>query len=242
MNNIQQSGFVYILHAEGTNRFKIGYSAKPQNRCQDINQQSPFPIKLIHYYPSDDAYRDEQKLHKMFNHRRVHGEWFFFDSVEHIKGLIDEFFEIKLVAKNTELLLSTNVNSRWNKDSNLSQYPNEPEKDERTLLESELQTKIKKLGDEIIGQFPSGKKPSEAAYAVYCFVCETFTGFPIPARECYRKSSLRTQYGLNAEMTEQIFDELQSFGLGMKIVEEINNFKSVKFDPNLDNLQFTNTN
>lgn len=74
MNNIQQSGFVYILHAEGTNRFKIGYSAKPQNRCQDINQQSPFPIKLIHYYPSDDAYRDEQKLHKMFNHRRVHGE------------------------------------------------------------------------------------------------------------------------------------------------------------------------
>ena len=102
--------------------------------------------------------------------------------------------------------------------------------------------KIKKLGDEIIGQFPSGKKPSEAAYAVYCFVCETFTGFPIPARECYRKSSLRTQYGLNAEMTEQIFDELQSFGLGMKIVEEINNFKSVKFDPNLDNLQFTNTN
>lgn len=102
MKNIEQAGFVYILHAEGTNRFKIGYSADPEKRCQSVSQQSPFPIVLIHSYPSDNAYKDEQKLHNMFSNRRIHGEWFCFDSIEHIKVLIDEFFEIKSLAKSTK--------------------------------------------------------------------------------------------------------------------------------------------
>ena len=102
MKSIEQPGFVYILHAEGTNRFKIGYSADPEKRCQSVSQQSPFSIVLIHSYPSDNAYRDEQKLHNMFSNRRVHGEWFCFDSIEHIKVLIDEFFEIKSSNKSTK--------------------------------------------------------------------------------------------------------------------------------------------
>jgi len=102
MKSIEQPGFVYILHAEGTNRFKIGYSADPEKRCQSVSQQSPFSIVLIHSYPSDNAYRDEQKLHNMFSNRRVHGEWFCFDSIEHIKVLIDEFFEIKSLNKSTK--------------------------------------------------------------------------------------------------------------------------------------------
>ena len=89
MNNIQYSGFVYIFHAEGTDRFKIGYSINPSERCQIINQQSPFPINLIYYHPSDNAIKDEQRLHEIFKHRQVHGEWFVFESIDHAKGLID---------------------------------------------------------------------------------------------------------------------------------------------------------
>ena len=77
------------------------------------------------------------------------------------------------------------------------------------------------------------KTLSESAQAVFNFIKEIFKGEPIPARDCYRKSSLRTQFGLNAETTELIFDELQNFGLGQKLIKEINGFRSVNFLPDM---------
>ena len=57
--------YVYLLHAQGTNRFKIGHSQDPIRRQNAINNaSSPFPIKLITCYLSPDAHNEEQKLHR----------------------------------------------------------------------------------------------------------------------------------------------------------------------------------
>ena len=217
MNSVEYSGFVYILHAEGTDRFKIGYSINPVARCYSISQQSPFPISLIHCYPSCDAATDEQRLHETFKHRRVYGEWFSFESIEHAKGLIDEFFRIRM-------LLDEHIEL-----TPFSFYDKQLEKQSKDLLIAETRARLKTQWRKRIEDLSCDIEISQAAKAVYQFIIESFTGEPISARECYRKSSLRTQYGLNSETTEQILDELESFGLGEKIVEKINGFRSVRF-------------
>lgn len=99
----------------------------------------------------------------------------------------------------------------------------------RLSLESELQAKYKPSWNGTANKVLPDKTLSESAQAVLEFIKEIFTGTPIPARDCYRKSSLRTQFGLNAENTELIFDELQNFGFGEKLIKEINGFRSVNF-------------
>lgn len=105
----------------------------------------------------------------------------------------------------------------------------------RLSLESELQSKYKSPWNGTQNKSLPDKTLSESAQAVLEFVMEIFSGDPIPARDCYRKSSLRTQYGLNAETTERVFDELQSFGLGQKLIKEVNGFRSVNFLPLINN-------
>jgi ABC-type dipeptide/oligopeptide/nickel transport system ATPase subunit len=103
----------------------------------------------------------------------------------------------------------------------------------RLSLESELQAKYKPSWNGTANKTLPDKTLSESAQAVFNFIKEIFKGEPIPARDCYRKSSLRTQFGLNAETTELIFDELQNFGLGQKLIKEINGFRSVNFLPDM---------
>lgn len=87
--------YVYLFHAVGTNLFKIGVSKNILNRKRTIRTTSPYPIEFICYYPSDNAHQDEIKLHKLFEHRRQHGEWFEFDSINHAQTLFEEFFIIR---------------------------------------------------------------------------------------------------------------------------------------------------
>lgn len=109
------------------------------------------------------------------------------------------------------------------------------EEQKRLSLESELQAKYKSPWNGTNQKQLPERTPSEVAQAVYDFLLEVFNGEPIPARDCYRKSSLRTQYGLNAETTEQVFDELQEFGFGQKLIKEVNGFRSVNFLPKENN-------
>jgi hypothetical protein len=105
----------------------------------------------------------------------------------------------------------------------------------RLSLESELQIKYQTPWNGTSDKTLPDKTLSPSAQAVFDYIKDKFTvtGKPISTRDCYRNSPLRTKFGVNAENTELIFDELQSFGLGKKIVEEINGFISVKFMPNL---------
>lgn len=91
MDKNTAKSYVYLLHALGTNRFKIGQSKSPVKRQDTINNlSSPFPIKLIACYSVPDSYKEEQRLHSEFRSKRVHGEWFEFDSVNQAKELMVE--------------------------------------------------------------------------------------------------------------------------------------------------------
>lgn len=71
-----REGWVYLLHAEGTNRIKIGRSASPLQRYQVLKKQSPYPLKVIRCLHTVDAITDEAKLHEALAEIRVYGEWF----------------------------------------------------------------------------------------------------------------------------------------------------------------------
>lgn len=70
-------GYVYLLEAEGTGRYKIGCSKYTELRLYQLNQkQSPYPINLIHSFYCDDMYKMEILLKKAFVKYQVHNEWF----------------------------------------------------------------------------------------------------------------------------------------------------------------------
>jgi hypothetical protein len=66
---------VYVLWAEGTDRFKIGYTADPiRKRCTAIDYMSPIPLRVVAVTPGDRA--KERDLHFALRSFRTHGEWF----------------------------------------------------------------------------------------------------------------------------------------------------------------------
>lgn len=71
-----REGWVYLVHAEGTNRYKIGRSVNPVVRAKDLEKQSPYPLRLVKTFHTPDCVADEASLHEKFSSLRVHGEWF----------------------------------------------------------------------------------------------------------------------------------------------------------------------
>lgn len=71
-----RAGWVYLIHAENTNRYKIGRTINVPQRHRVLHSQSPYPLKVIHCFHTLDAITDEAKLHEKFASGRVYGEWF----------------------------------------------------------------------------------------------------------------------------------------------------------------------
>lgn len=71
-------GYVYLVHAVGTDRYKIGRSVNPVARLEQLKGQSPYPLQIIECFWSPDAIADEKALHSIFASARQHGEWFEF--------------------------------------------------------------------------------------------------------------------------------------------------------------------
>lgn len=65
---------VYFLHAPSVNLIKIGHSADPELRFQQLRLMSPVPLEVIGMIPG--GYELEQELHNKFAHLQSHGEWF----------------------------------------------------------------------------------------------------------------------------------------------------------------------
>lgn len=66
---------VYVLWAEGTDRFKIGYTADPiKKRCSAIDYMSPIPLRVVAVALGDRT--RERALHSALHEFRTHGEWF----------------------------------------------------------------------------------------------------------------------------------------------------------------------
>ncbi|NET62073.1 MAG: GIY-YIG nuclease family protein [Symploca sp. SIO2E6] len=74
-------GYVYLIHAVGSDRYKIGLTTRSvQARLAELNSsQSPYPLELIDWFETDDVTEDEKYFHEKYSAYRVHGEWFEFD-------------------------------------------------------------------------------------------------------------------------------------------------------------------
>lgn len=87
-------GFVYLLKAAGTSRFKVGLSIEPSGRALTIGRQSPFPIEVVTCYGVDDMRSEEQMWHKKFEDSRVFGEWFEL-SLSQVEAFTSKATEVK---------------------------------------------------------------------------------------------------------------------------------------------------
>ncbi|NER99701.1 MAG: GIY-YIG nuclease family protein [Symploca sp. SIO1B1] len=74
-------GFIYLIHAQETDRYKIGLTTRSvEARFTELNSsQSPFPLELIDWFETPNVTEDEKYFHEKYSAYRVHGEWFEFD-------------------------------------------------------------------------------------------------------------------------------------------------------------------
>ncbi len=75
-NTVSQSGFIYLIRALGTNRYKIGYTRRLKKRIKELQGQSPFPIELKDCFCSKYPTGYEKLLHRVYQGQQVFREWF----------------------------------------------------------------------------------------------------------------------------------------------------------------------
>lgn len=68
------TGFIYLIHAVGTKRFKIGFAIDPERRLRHLSTGSPFQLELLAVRKGPQHH--EAQMHRYFAEYRVNGEWF----------------------------------------------------------------------------------------------------------------------------------------------------------------------
>jgi hypothetical protein len=70
-------GYVYIINAQGTNLYKVGYTdGDPEDRRAQLQTGCPYTLQLIASYWKEDARSVETVAHKILASYNVNGEWF----------------------------------------------------------------------------------------------------------------------------------------------------------------------
>ena len=67
-------GEVYFIQADCGGPIKIGVSACADSRLDQLQQYSPFPLRVLATMPG--GFKKERQLHARFAAHRLHGEWF----------------------------------------------------------------------------------------------------------------------------------------------------------------------
>jgi len=104
-------GYVYLIHAVGTDRYKIGRSINPPVRLETLKKQSPYPLQIVECFWSPDAIADEIGIHKIFAEYRAYGEWFEFTKSHPDKSQYLEF--IKDTFDCNRPVLAKIIDSSW---------------------------------------------------------------------------------------------------------------------------------
>lgn len=72
MKQVHMPGDVYFI-TDGE-AIKIGYSGSAGVRLKALQSSHPKPLRILHTIPG--SMDDERRLHRQFEHLRIHGEWF----------------------------------------------------------------------------------------------------------------------------------------------------------------------
>ena len=71
------NGYVYLIHAEHTNLYKIGRTSDVQRRFRELSAtKGPHEYKLLKAVATKDCVETEKKMHHTFARFRRNGEWF----------------------------------------------------------------------------------------------------------------------------------------------------------------------
>lgn len=90
-NAASVSGYVYLIYAVGTNRYKIGRSISLKTRLQQLQKQSPYPLEIIYAFKTSNPAWDEAYWQDAYKEHRVYGEWFEFDE-DYYRNTVRLFF------------------------------------------------------------------------------------------------------------------------------------------------------
>lgn len=72
---INTQGFVYFVHAKGTDFYKIGFTRRSiKYRLEEIATHTPYGLECLLYAPGTGL--DESTLHQSLKAYRLHNEWF----------------------------------------------------------------------------------------------------------------------------------------------------------------------
>ncbi len=71
---MSDSGYVYFLRPVGGGPVKIGWSKQPGSRLAVYLSWSPAPLEIVATVEADRT--TEARLHREFDHLRMHHEWF----------------------------------------------------------------------------------------------------------------------------------------------------------------------
>jgi hypothetical protein len=89
-----KEGYIYLVHCENTNYYKIGISnSQYKNRLSTLQSGCPIKLHMIHVAHSLDYKNIEKKLHSKYRNNAHFGEWFIFEKNE-IKNVIKSMNEM----------------------------------------------------------------------------------------------------------------------------------------------------
>jgi predicted GIY-YIG superfamily endonuclease len=97
--------FVYLINAEGTNKYKIGVSKNTKLRLKALQTGSSERLTLIKEFKTNFGYKLEGALHRNYASKQVAGEWFELSLDE-----VAKFLDIcQVLENNFQFLLEKNT-------------------------------------------------------------------------------------------------------------------------------------
>lgn len=79
MSGKGRNGYIYLIRDQRTGLTKIGFSENPRRRLHDLTREStllPEPLSFEIAEAFKGTLAEEHRLHRIFESRRVRGEWF----------------------------------------------------------------------------------------------------------------------------------------------------------------------
>ena len=88
---------IYLIKAENTDLYKIGYTdSGVKSRVKALQTGSPHILSVVEW--CSGSIKHEQHLHEVFEDNRTHGEWFEFDE-ETLEKVIDTMTSVTDIKK-----------------------------------------------------------------------------------------------------------------------------------------------
>jgi len=85
-------GYLYIIHAEGSNKYKIGITSRdPNQRLKELQTASPSELSIKKLYNFRDPIAMEKFIHDRLDRFKTVGEWFELDELNIATDLIDKY-------------------------------------------------------------------------------------------------------------------------------------------------------